>query len=59
MLDRLHRDHIFPLPLYSQIKKNIKSNYIRDVKSVSEFVEDLPLNLKHLISLHIYKEVYQ
>lgn len=59
MLDRLHKEHTFPLPLYSQIKKNIRSNYIRDIKSVSDFVEELPLNLKHLISLHIYKEVYQ
>ena len=58
VLDRLHKEHSLPLAVYSQIKKNIKSNYIRDVKSVSDFVEELPLNLKHLISLHIYKEVY-
>jgi potassium voltage-gated channel Eag-related subfamily H member 8 len=39
MLDSILKDHNFPLPLYSRIKKNLRSNYQgQDNKSVGEFV---------------------
>ena len=58
VLDRLFKAHQVPQTLYSQIKKNIKFNHIEDKKSVSDFVEDLPLDLKTPLSIHIYREVY-
>ena len=58
VLDRLYKEHSFPLRLYSQIKKNIKFNFLKDVKSVSDFVEDLPLNLRQQLSCHIYERLY-
>lgn len=58
VLDRLFRAHSFPQNLYSRIKKNIQFNHIEDKKSVSDFVEDLPLDLRTPLSIHIYREVY-
>lgn len=59
MLDRLFKEHKFPQTLYSKIKKNIEFNHIEDKKGVSDFVEDLPLDLKTPLSIHIYKDLYQ
>ena len=50
VLDRLHDEHDFELKLYSAIKMNLKSNYVKDVKSVSDLIDDLPANLKHLVT---------
>jgi hypothetical protein len=58
VLDKLHKEHSFPLHLYSRIRKNLKSNYIKDVQKESEFVEDLPLTLKRELAGYIYSEVY-
>ena len=58
VLDRLLKEHDFPLSLYSRIKKNLKYNFMKDVQCVSEFVEDLPLNLKQQLSCHIYESLY-
>ena len=54
VLDKLFRETVFPPGLYTEIKKNLKGNYSEDVKSVSEFVDDLPLNLKQQLAIHIY-----
>lgn len=59
VLDRLYKDHEFPLPLYSKIKKAIKYNYTEDLRNVSEFVEELPHNLKNELSIHIYETLYK
>ena len=58
VLDRLYKEHKFEHALYSKIKKNIEFNHIEDKKSISEFVEDLPVNLKTSISVSIYKNLY-
>lgn len=58
VLDRLHKEHIFPISLYSRIRKNLKSNYIKDVQKESEFVEDLPLTLKQELVRYVYEQVY-
>jgi len=39
--------------------KRIKRDYKKDITSVSEFVEELPLNLKNSLSMHIYEQVYK
>ena len=44
--------------MYTQIRKNLRSNYIKDVNAQSNFVNELPLNLKQKLSIHIYKSVY-
>ena len=59
LLDRLYKEHEIPHELYTQIRKNLKSNYIKDVQTVSRFVDELPLNLKQNLCVHIYKPVYQ
>ena len=58
VLDRLYKEHMFPLDLYSRIRKNLKYNYIKDVQKESDFVEDLPLTLKQQLSTFIYEQVY-
>lgn len=57
MLDKLYKEFLFPITLYAEIRKNIEQNYMRDLQAVSEFVEDLPVNFKQSISIHIYKDV--
>ena len=46
ILDRLYKEHTFPIKLYSELKKNLRHNYLKDMKAVAEFVEDLPLNFR-------------
>ena len=58
VLERLHREHEFPLLLFSKIKKNLKFNYTQDLRSVNTFVEELPHNLKTELSIYIYEKVY-
>ena len=58
VLDRLNEEHSVPIELYSSIKKNITSNFIKEVKSVSDFVAELPLTLRTKLTVHIYKEIY-
>ena len=38
-LDNLYKEHHFDLTLYTAIRKNLKSNYIKDVENVSQFVD--------------------
>ena len=59
MLDKLYKEYLFPIRLYADIRKNIEQNYMRDLQAVSEFVEDLPVNFKQRISIHIYKDLVQ
>lgn len=58
VLDRLQAEHKLPMQLYSQIKKNLRSNFIKDAQSISDFVELLPINLKQKVTLVIYEPVY-
>ena len=58
VLDRLQKTHYLPHQLYSRIKKNIEFNHIEDAKSLADFVEDLPLDLKTPLSIHIFKDLY-
>lgn len=58
VLDKLFVKHAFPQELYTQIKKNVKSNYIKNVNETSSFVESLPLNMRTRLCLHIYEPVY-
>ena len=58
ILERLHKEHDFPLLLFSNIKKNLKFNYTQDLRSVNQFVEELPHNLKTELSIYIYEKVY-
>ena len=54
VLDALFKKHKIPTMLYSQIKKNLNFNYIDEIKNVSAFVDDLPLNLREPLACHIY-----
>lgn len=45
--------------LYAEIKKNIKSNYLKDMRAISDFVADLPMNFRQELSVHIYNEYTQ
>ena len=58
VLTKLFDKHDFPHTLYVDIKKHIEHNQKLDMKSVSDFVGDLPLDLKTPLSIHIYEEVY-
>lgn len=59
VLERLYKEHDFPLLLFSKIKKNLKFNYTQDLRSVNKFVEELPGNLKSELSVYIYEKVYR
>lgn len=58
VLDSLHKEHIFPISLYSRIRKNLKSKYVKDVQKESEFVMDLPLTLKQELARYVYESIY-
>lgn len=58
LLDTLFKEHKLPPKLYSRIRQNIEHNHLEDKKSVSQFVEDLPLDLKTPLSITIYRELY-
>ena len=58
LLDGLFKEYKFPQMLYSRIKKNIENNDVADTMKISDFVEDLPLDLKTPLSIHIYKNLY-
>lgn len=42
ILDKLYKEHDFDHSLYTMLRKNLKSNYVKDVKKVSNFVDNLP-----------------
>lgn len=46
------------MTLYSKLKKHIRSNFVKDAQTVSDFVENLPINLKQSVTLVIYEPVY-
>ena len=58
VLNRLYNQTEFPQELYTKIKKHIQYNHKADRKEISTFVEDLPIDLKTPLSIHIYEDVY-
>ena len=58
MLDSIQMDYQLPITLYSKLKKSIKINYKKDAQTVTEFVGELPLNLKFELSMVIFKDLY-
>ena len=58
LLDKLYKEHNFDHMLYTNIRKNLKSNYVKDVQNVSKFVDNLPFNLRQKLAVEIYKPVY-
>ena len=46
ILDKLYKEFAFPPDLYTALRKNLKSNYLKEVESVSKFVDILPYNLR-------------
>ena len=36
----------------------LENNHLEDVRALSEFVEDLPLDLRRPTSMHIYRDVH-
>ena len=58
ILEKLYKEHNFKHELYIQVRKNLKSNYIKDVKSISNFVDELPYNLRQQLTMEIYKPFY-
>ena len=59
MLDELYREHLFPLKLYADIRKNIQQNYKMDAEGINDFVDDLPLDFKQKIAIYIYKDMVE
>ena len=59
LLDSLHEDYNFDIKLYAQVKKNLESNFMDDAKNVSALMETLPLNLKHQMSVAMYRPIYE
>ena len=58
VLDRLQSEYKFPRILYLGIKKNIEFNNIEDLETLSQFIEDLPINLKTPLSICVYEKTY-
>ena len=57
ILDKLFKEHNFPVRLYSEIRKNFNHNYVRDNEMEANFVDSLPLNFKQEIAYYIYEDV--
>lgn len=41
-----------------RIRRNIENNHVQDLISISEFIEDLPIDLRKPLSKEIYKNLY-
>lgn len=59
VLERLHKDHEFPMDLYAKLRQNIKYNYSDDMEEINNYVQNLPYNLKTELAIYIYEKVYR
>ena len=58
IINSLYNETEFPHELYIKIKKHIEFNRAAVRKSITTFIEDLPIDLRTPLSIHIYREVY-
>lgn len=59
VLEQLQKDHKLKRNLYLRIRKNIENNHVEDLKCISEFIEDLPIDLRKPLSMEIYRHLYE
>ena len=42
MLNRIYKEYLLPLELYSRMKQSLKHNYNEDIDDLNSFIDDLP-----------------
>ena len=57
-LEKLQENYILPVDLYIKVRNYIEQNHLNDMNDASQFVADLPLELRRPLSMHIYKDFY-
>jgi hypothetical protein len=58
VLNRIYQQYHLPTELYYQVK-NVIAHDTNKSQEIVDFVEELPITLKHKINQHIYKSTYQ
>jgi hypothetical protein len=59
ILNKMYKEYCFPLDLFVKLKQSLKYNYSQDFDDYSNFVDDLPHNLKIEVSLYLHEETYK
>ena len=59
ILNRIFKDYYLPLELYENLKQTLKYDYNKDRNDINHFVEELPHQLKLMVSLHIHEQTYK
>lgn len=59
ILNRLQSEHKFPMHLYVNIKKNLKSDTKTMINDNAAFVQSLPMKLRFKLAEHIYSHFYK
>ena len=59
MLNRIYKEYLLPLEVYSSLKQSLKHNYNEEYDSLNQFVEELPYKLRIKVSLFIYEKIYE
>ena len=54
----MYKDYSFPLELFVKLKQSLKYNY-QDFEDYSNFVDELPYNLKIEVSLYLHEDTYK
>ena len=55
----MYKEYSFPLELFVKLKQSLKYNYSQDFDDYSNFVDELPHNLKIEVSLYLHEETYK
>ena len=59
ILNKIKKDHKLPLELYENVKRSLKFQFDNDIEDQTRFVQQLPQDLKHYLSLFVYEHIYQ
>jgi len=59
ILNRIYKEFYLPLVLYERVKKSLKYKFNKDIDDLTEFVKELPQNLKLEVALFIYESTYR
>ena len=54
----MYKDYSFPLELFVKLKQSLKYNY-QDFEDYTNFVNELPYNLKIEVSLYLHEDTYK
>ena len=55
----MYKEYSFPLELFVKLKQSLKYNYSQDFDDYTNFVDELPHNLKIEVSLYLHEGTYK